>query len=78
MENRTDQTIELETGLEYLILRQILYKNETYYVTAQIKEGGKDFSKVLTILKETKQGDDVYVNIETDINVIKTILDHLN
>ena len=77
MENRTNQVIELENNKEYLILRQVVYKNETYYVTTEIFNDGEDFEEKLTILKETKEGKDTYINVVNNPDIIKVILKHI-
>ncbi len=77
MENRTNKVIELEDGKEYIILRQILYKDTTYYVTGEVINDGEDFDKNLTVLKETTEGNDIYVEIETDPKVIKIIMENI-
>lgn len=77
MENRTRKIIELENDEEYLILRQILYKNETYYVTTQVLNNGSDFAKEITLLKESNENNDIYVTVVDDPNILKTILNHV-
>ena len=34
MENKTNQVLELANGKEYVVLRQVVYKGDTYYVTS--------------------------------------------
>ncbi len=77
MENRTRKIIELENDEEYLILRQILYKNETYYVTTKVLNNGSDFAKEITLLKESNENNDIYVTVVEDPNILKTILGHV-
>ena len=77
MENRTNQVIELSNGKEYLVIRQVVYKGDTYYVTSEIFNDGEDFDKELTFLKETKEEDKSYVDIVTNKDIITTILKHI-
>lgn len=77
MENRTNQVIELDNKKEYLVLRQVVYKNDTYYVTSEIYNDGEDFDKNLTVLKETVEDGDTYVNIVNNPDVVKTIMEHI-
>ena len=37
MENRTNQVLKLANNKEYVVLRQVVYKGNTYYVTSEIK-----------------------------------------
>lgn len=77
MENRTNQVIELENKKEYLILRQVLYKNETYYVASEIKKDGEDFDKNMTVLKESVEGNDTYINIINNSEIIEIIMNNI-
>jgi hypothetical protein len=77
MENRTNQVIELENNKEYLVLRQAIFRGDTYYITSEVKNDGEDFDKKLTILKETDENDKNYVSIVEDKEIIDTILEHI-
>ena len=77
MENRTNQVIELLNNKEYLILRQVVFRGDTYYVTSEVKNDGEDFDKNLTVLKETTENDKKYVSIVEDKEIINTIMEHI-
>lgn len=77
MENRTNKVIELANNKEYFVLRQIVYKNDTYYVTSEIFDEGEKFDEDLTVLKETVEDGKTYVNIVNDPDIIKTIMEHI-
>lgn len=78
MENNTNKVIELEDGKEYLVLKQILYKENTYYVTSELFDGGDNFDKHLTILKEEKENGDTFIEVVTDPKIIEVISKHLD
>lgn len=77
MENKTNQVLELANGKEYVVLRQVVYKGDTYYVTSEIRDDGDDFDKNLTVLKETIEDGKSYVNIVRDPDIIKVIMNHI-
>jgi len=77
MENKTNQVLELANGKEYVVLRQVVYKGDTYYVTSEIHNDGDDFDKNLTVLKETIEDGKSYVNIVRDPDIIKVIMNHI-
>lgn len=77
MENRTNQVIELLNNKEYLVLRQVVFRGDTYYVTSEVKNDGEDFDKNLTVLKETTENDKKYVSIVEDKDIINTIMEHI-
>jgi len=77
MENKTNQVLELANNKKYVVLRQVVYKGETYYVTSELYNDGDDFDKNLTLLKETVEGGKTYVNIVRDPEIVKVIMNHI-
>lgn len=77
MENKTNQVLELANNKQYIVLRQVIYKGNTYYVTSEIKNDGEDFDKNLTLLKETAEDGKTYVNIVRDPEIIKIVMEHI-
>lgn len=77
MENKTNQVLELANGKEYVVLRQVVYKGDTYYVTSEIHNDGDDFDKNLTLLKETIEDEKTYVNIVRDPDIINVVMNHI-
>ena len=77
MENKTNQVLELANNKQYVVLRQVVYKGDTYYVTSEIYNDGDDFDKNLTLLKETVEGGKTYVNIVRDPDIIKVVMNHI-
>ena len=77
MENKTNQVLELANNKEYVVLRQVVYKGDTYYVTSEIHNGGDDFDKNLTLLKETTEDGKTYVSIVRDPEIVKIVMDHI-
>ena len=77
MENKTNQVLELANNKEYVVLRQVVYKGNTYYVTSEIHNDGDDFDKNLTLLKETVEDGKSYVNIVRDPDIVKVVMSHI-
>lgn len=78
MENRINNVVTLENGKKYFILKQAIYMNENYFVVAETNESEDDLKENFLILHETKQGDDTFVQVEKDPEVLQTILKHLD
>lgn len=78
MENRTNQVVELEDGKEYFVLRQIVYKGDTYYVTTELLDGKEKTSEKVTVLKESVVNEDTYLTVVVDPKIIEIIYNHLN
>ena len=77
MENKTNQVLELANNKQYVVLRQVVYKGDTYYVTSEIYNDGDDFDKNLTLLKETVEDGNTYVNIVRNPEIVKVIMEHI-
>ena len=77
MENKTNQVLELANNKQYVVLRQVVYKGDTYYVTSEIYNDGDDFDKNLTLLKETVEDGSTYVNIVRNPEIVKVIMEHI-
>lgn len=78
MENRTNQSLKRKDGKEYFILRQIVYKGDTYYVTSEIINGGEDTSGSVTVFKETIDNGKTYTTVVKDPKIIEVIYTHLD
>lgn len=49
MENRINKIMELSDGNKYIVIKQAIYKNESYYVAARINEEETDVEDISNI-----------------------------
>jgi hypothetical protein len=77
MENKINKIVTLEDGQKYYILKQAIYKNENYFIVAEVTEDEEDLKEKFNILHETVENGDTYIEFETDPKVIQIILSHL-
>lgn len=75
MENRTGQVIELDNNEQYLVLRQAMYKKNTYYVVDKLSEDGETPLKQFTILEEFEENGETCVKIIEDPKIALKILE---
>ncbi len=78
MENRINHGMELDDGKKYFILKQAIYMNDNYFIVAEVTEDGEDVKDKFLVLHETKEGDDRFVEIESDPKTLQVILKHLD
>ncbi|MEG2250410.1 MAG: hypothetical protein RSD09_02410 [Bacilli bacterium] len=78
MENRINQIVEFENGMKYYILKQAVYTGDNYFIAAEVTNDEEDFKENFVVLHETKEKDDIFVEIEDDAKTIQTLLKHLN
>lgn len=82
MENRTNQIMSLETGRDYFINRQILYKGVTYYVATLVKkelaeDGTLEPEDEIVIFEEREKDGKKTVIVLEDEEIAKIILKNL-
>lgn len=78
MENRINQIVELENGKQYYILKQAVYSGDNYFVACEVLEDGEDLKEEFSILHETKENDEVFIEFERNPKTIQILLKHLN
>ena len=78
MENRINQVVELENGKEYYILKQAVYSGDNYFVAAEVAEDGEDLKENFSILHESKENDESFIEFERDPKTIQILLKQNN
>lgn len=76
MENRTNQIIELGDGTKYIIIRHLVYKEETYYISNKITDDEKDLLEEVMIMHEVKKDGKVYIEKVVDPDLITIIVNN--
>ena len=78
MENRINQIVELEDNKQYYILKQAVYVGDNYFVAAEVCGDGEDLKEEFTVLHETKENGESFIQFEEDPKTIQILLKHLN
>lgn len=72
---KKDIVIELEDGKKYIILEEVKYKSNIYYMGMGIKDKGKIVTDEVTFLTSLKTKDnEFYVAKIEDIDLIKELI----
>ncbi len=72
MENLTNQILELANGMKYFVLRQAVFKGNTYFLAAQVTEEEDNFTNDFVFLQKV-EGDEFKVKKVTDKNIIEIL-----
>ncbi len=72
MENLTNQILDLANGKKYFVLRQAVYKGNTYFLAAGVTEDEEDFTNDFVFLQKV-EGDGLKVKKVTDQSVIDVL-----
>ena len=76
MENRTNQIIELGDGTKYIIIRHLVFKDESYYISNRITDDEKDLLDEVMIMHEVKKDGKVFIEKVTDPELLQVIINN--
>ena len=76
MENRTNQIIELGDGTKYIIIRHLVFKDESYYISNRITDDEKDLLEEVMIMHEVKKDGKLFIEKVTDPELLKVIINN--
>lgn len=78
MENRTNKTIKFSEQEKYFILKQAVFKGNSYYLTVRITPDGNDFTNEFAVLQETERDGDLYFSRVNDTKTLSILLKYLD
>lgn len=52
MENRVNQVVNLANGDSYIILKQAIYKNDSYFIASKLGKDNKPMSNNITFFRQ--------------------------
>lgn len=76
MENRTNQIIELGDGTKYIIIRHLVFKDESYYISNRITDDEKDLLEEVMVMHEVKKDGKVFIEKVTDPDLLQIIINN--
>ena len=76
MENRTNQIIELGDGTKFIIIRHLVYKDESYYISNRITDDEKDLLEEIMIMHEVKKDGKVFIEKVVDPELLQVIINN--
>ena len=76
MENRTNQIIELGDGTKYIIVRHLVYQDESYYISNRITVDEKDLLEEVMIMHEVKKDGKVFVEKVVDPELLQVLINN--
>ena len=77
MENKINKIIELANGVEYFVMKQAIYKGESYYIVAEVTPDGEDLQEKFAVLHATIYEGKESVEFVDDPTILKTVLEHV-
>ena len=52
MDNRINQVVQLDDGNKYVILKQVVYKNDSYYIAVKLDENNNPLSDEISFFHQ--------------------------
>lgn len=77
MENRINQVMELENGKKYVVIKQAVYKDHNYFVSARLTDDEQDILEEYVIFEEVEYKGKKSVKKVTDSNLYKLIVKYV-
>lgn len=77
MENRINQVMELENGKKYVVIKQAVYKDHNYFVSARLTDDEQDILEEYVIFEEVDYKGKKSVKKVTDSNLYKLIVKYV-
>lgn len=73
MENLTNKVLELDNGKKYFVIRQAVYKGETYYLVVETTPDGEDFTEHCTFLTRIERDGKFIVKEVKDKSILEVL-----
>lgn len=77
MENRINQVMELENGKKYVVIKQAVYKDHNYFVSARLTDDEQDILEEYVIFEEVEYKGKKSVKKVNDSNLYKLIVKYV-
>jgi len=78
MENRTNKTIKFSEDEKYFILKQAVFKGNSYFLTVRITPDGNDFTNEFAVLQEKERDGHLYFSRVNDTKTLGILLKYLD
>jgi len=72
-----NKIVVLENGKKYVLVNQAIYKGDSYYTGIVTTEDEEDVTGEFAFLKESKEGEDVYLEPVSDPEILKILLQYM-
>lgn len=73
MENRINQVMELADGNKYVVMKQAVYKGESYYVTAKLTDDETDVLEEFKVFKQVMHNEQPCMIEVNDPSLVKLV-----
>lgn len=77
MENRINKIIKLGDKKIYYLLKQAIYKGESYYTAVEVTSDMKNLTNDFYLLHETTEKDGTYFSKVKDPHMIQLLLNYM-
>ena len=78
MENRTNKIIKFNENEKYFVLKQAVYRGNSYFMTVKTTPDGEDFTNDFWVMQETIKEGKSYFSRVNDPKLLEILLKYLD
>jgi len=78
MENRTNKIIKFSENEKYFVLKQAVYKGNSYFMTVKTTPDGEDFTGEMYVMQEVNKDGKTLFSRVTDVKLLGILLKYLD
>lgn len=78
MENRTNKIIKFSENEKYFVLKQAVYKGNSYFMTVKTTPDGEEFTNEFYVMQETVKDGKSYYSRVNDAKLLDLLLKYLD
>ena len=78
MENRTNKIIKFNENEKYFVLKQAVYRGNSYFMTVKTTPDGEDFTNEFYVMQETVRDGKSYFSKVNDAKLLDLLLKYLD
>lgn len=77
MENRVNQVVRLDNGNNYVILKQVIYKNDSYFLASKLDLKNNPMADNLVFFHQVDLNGQLKLEEVTDLNLIQYLYTYM-
>ncbi len=78
MENKISKIFTLADNSKYIVVKQAVYKGETYYLLSKINDEETDILNEFKFVKEIVSAEDTFLKEVEDKNILTILIKHFD
>lgn len=77
MENRINQVVQLDNGKSYVILKQVIYKNDSYFIASELDANNNPLADELVFFHQSEVNGQIKFEEVTDVELMNFLYTYM-